>query len=241
MTNGDQTIPTILIVEDDTVLAEEVSATLRYYGMNPVVASAWPQVASLITTLSPAAILLDQRLGLVDTLPFLPRIRTLTSVPVLVLTGNPLEADRILALETGADDFLLKPVSGRELVARIRAHLRRGPWKTGPDENTDTAPAANEPHWAFSLSERRLMRPDGTEVALTASEFELLAALLESDHQIVGRDTLTRRVLRRPWRTEDRAIDNLVLHLRQKLGPGGERAIATVRNLGYVFTYFPKP
>ena len=142
------------------------------------------------------------------------------------------EADRILALEIGADDFLIKPISGRELVARVRAHLRRA---------AAAAPAAGEakPRWRFSLPERLLYRPDSSIVPLTAAEFELLAQLLETPNQPVDRETLTRRVFMRPWRSEERAIDNLVLHLRQKLGPGGERSIVTIRNQGYAFTAFP--
>ena len=84
-----------------------------------------------------------------------------------------------------------------------------------------------------------MTRPDGEVVPLTSAEFDLLAQLLETPNQAVDRDALTRRALGRPWRSEERAIDNLVLHLRQKLGPGGERTIVTIRNQGYAFTAFP--
>ncbi|MBP0464220.1 response regulator transcription factor [Roseomonas sp. PWR1] len=221
----------ILVVEDDLDLAREIADTLSDYGMRPVVATTWDAALAELAAGKPDLVLLDQRLGTVDTVPLLPRLRALTAAPVLFLTGNRAEADRIVALEIGADDFLLKPTSGRELVARIRAHLRRA----------GAAPEAATPaEWRLNIGERRLTRPDGSEVPLTAAEFDLVAVLAEHAGRALDRDELTQRVLGRPWRPDDRALDNLVLHVRQKLGPGCERTIATVRNRGYVFTAFPK-
>jgi two-component system OmpR family response regulator len=200
--------------------------------MRPIVAPTWDAAMAELASGKPDLVLLDQRLGAVDTVPLLPRLRAMTAAPVLILTGNRAEADRIVALEIGADDFLLKPTSGRELVARIRAHLRRA------GVGGDVAGAAE---WRLNVGERRLIRPDGTDVPLTAAEFDLVAVLAEHAGRTLDRDELTQRVLGRPWRPDDRALDNLVLHVRQKLGPGCERTIATVRNRGYVFTAFPKP
>jgi DNA-binding response OmpR family regulator len=233
--DDDYAQPTVLIVEDDLTLADEMAIALRHHGMRPLVASDWEQAIDQIAKAAVDIIVLDQRLGAVDAVPRLPRLRVLTQAPVLVLTANQVEADRILALEIGADDFLLKPISGRELVARVRAHMRRA---ATPAHGAASAPSAR-PRWRFSLSERLLARPDGTAVPLTSAEFDLLAQLIETPNQPVDRDTLTRRVFSRPWRSEERAIDNLVLHLRQKLGPGGDRSIVTIRNQGYAFTAFP--
>lgn len=227
----DDSNPTVLIVEDDISLADEMAISVRHHGMNPLVAPDWEQALARVEATPVDIIVLDQLLGSVDAIPRLPRLRMLTQVPILVLTANQREADRILALEIGADDFLIKPISGRELVARVRAHLRRA---------AAAAPASAKPRWRFSLPERQLLRPDGSMVPLTAAEFELLAQLLETPNQPVDRETLTRRVFMRPWRSEERAIDNLVLHLRQKLGSGGERSIVTIRNQGYAFTAFPE-
>ena len=223
--------PTVLIVEDNLTLADEMAISLRHHGMNPLIASDWDRAIEIVSTVALDIIILDQRLGPIDAVPRLPRLRVLTQVPVLMLTANQAEADRILALEIGADDFLLKPISGRELVARVRAHLRRAAGSVSP--------SAPRQRWRFSLSERRLVRPDGEAVTLTSAEFELLAQLIETPNQPIERDSLTRRVLGRPWRSEERAIDNLILHLRQKLGPGGDRSIVTIRNQGYAFTAFP--
>jgi two-component system, OmpR family, response regulator len=228
--------PAVLIVEDDAALGEEMAIALRRHGMIPTLVTDWDQAIQTVGIASFDMIVLDQRLGAIDAVARLPRLRVLTPVPILVLTANQAEADRILALETGADDFLLKPISGRELVARIRAHMRRA--AGGP---TEARPAIARPRWRVSLSERRLIRPNGDVVPLTGTEFELLATLLETPGHPVSRDTLTRRVLGRPWRSEERAIDNLVLHLRQKLGPGGDQSIVTIRNQGYAFSAFPDP
>jgi DNA-binding response OmpR family regulator len=225
----------VLIVEDDLTLADEMAIALRHHGMKSLIASDWEQAMDHIAKAAMDIIVLDQRLGAVDAVPRLPRLRVLTQVPVLVLTANQVEADRILALEIGADDFLLKPISGRELVARVRAHLRRA---ATPANGPASSPSARR-RWRFSLSERQLAKPDGSTVPLTSAEFDLLAQLIETPNQPIDRDTLTRRIFGRPWRSEERAIDNLVLHLRQKLGPGGDRSIVTIRNQGYAFTAFP--
>lgn len=225
--------PIVLVVEDNLTLADELAISLRHHGMQPIVVADWDGALERVSAGGLDIIVLDQRLGSVDALLGLPRLRVLTQVPILVLTANQVEADRILALEIGADDFLLKPISGRELVARVRAHLRRSPGR-GPA-------GSPERRWRFSLSDRRVIRPDGETLVLTSAEFDLLAQLIATPNQPIDRDTLTRRVLGRPWRSEERAIDNLVLHLRQKLGAGGERTIVTIRNQGYAFTAFPPP
>lgn len=224
-------IPAILIAEDDRELAEELAATIGDYAMRGILAESWDRAMELLALETPDLIVLDQRLGRVDAVARLGEMRRATTAPVLVLTGNRAEADRIVALEIGADDFLTKPISGRELVARIRAHLRR------------VRPAGQQmPHggWRLVHAGRTLRRPDDSMLALTGAEFDLLALLMSARGEALDRDTLTRRVLHRPWRFGDRALDNLVLHLRRKLGPGAGRAIATARNQGYRFTGFPE-
>ncbi|OYW09798.1 MAG: hypothetical protein B7Z53_02240 [Rhodospirillales bacterium 12-71-4] len=209
--------PRILIVEDDAALAEEMAQTLSDYGMRPGIAASWEAAVAAVEAAPPDLVVLDQRLGHVDTLP-----------------------DRIVALEIGADDFLLKPISGRELVARIRAHLRRGqaarPAAAAPAPAQTAAQALPQGDalpgaagWRLLPMERALRRADGSPVPLTGAEFDLLALLAETPGVPVDRETLTQRVLRRPWRAEDRALDNLVLQLRRKMGPGGDRVVLAVR------------
>ncbi len=225
----------VLIVEDDVDLAGEIRETLEAYGFSAAVATSWPDALDALSVHHPELILLDQRLGTVDTVPLLPVLRARTNATIIILTGNRQEVDRIVALEIGADDFLQKPITGRELVARLRAHLRRRMSEAGA-----SAPQPAAGRWLFDAQTRRLRRPDGSEVDLTAAEFDLLAALVDAAGEPLSRDDLTRQVLGRPWRPDDRALDNLVLHLRQKLGAGGARSIVTIRNRGYAFTTFPE-
>ncbi|WP_164697712.1 response regulator transcription factor [Falsiroseomonas algicola] len=235
--------PNVLIVEDDEALAEEMALTLSDYGMRPTTAATWEAAIAAVEAAQPDLVVLDQRLGRVDTLPRIGTLRALTDAPVLILTGNRAETDRIVALEIGADDFLLKPISGRELVARIRAHLRRVQQTRPAEKEREKEKEPEAPQgsaWTLLTVERELRRGDGSVVPLTGAEFDLLAVLAEAPGHPVDRETLTKRVLRRPWRPDDRALDNLVMHLRRKLGPGGDRAITAIRSQGYVFTGFPR-
>lgn len=224
--------PLILIVEDDTALASEMSDTLSNYGFTTVVAHSWGAAQSELASRQPSLVLLDQRLGPVDTVTRVSEFRAATDAPIVFLTANGMETDRIVALELGADDFLVKPVSGRELVARARAHVRRGSARA-------RRPVQRRSGWRLDVQHRALHRPDGSEVDLTSAEFNLLAALTDAEGRTVDRETLTRAVLQRGWNADDRSLDNLVARLRRKLGPGGDRSIATMRGLGYAFTDFP--
>lgn len=223
----------VLIIEDDADLADEIRDTLLGYRMEAVLATDWDAALGALAVHRPHLLLLDQWLGRVDTLPLIPRLRALTDSPIIVLTGNRAEADRIVALEIGADDFLLKPISGRELVARIRANLRR------LDKPAVPTPAPPPGLWRLSPTHRVLSRPDGSQVKLTSAEFDLLAALVEAGSEPLDREALTQRLFGRPWQPDDRAIDNLVAKLRQKFGAQGARVIATVRSRGYAFAAFP--
>lgn len=219
----------ILLIEDDPALSSELVDTFALYGISARAIANWPDALDLVEEYQPDLILLDQRLGTVDTLTMLPALRDLTAAPILFLTANRNEADRVIGLELGADDFLLKPIPGRELVARVRAHLRR----------VTRLPTTGA--WRIQEAERRLLRPDGSVVPLTAAEFTLLALMAARPGTPIDRDTLTREVLRRPYRVEDRSLDNLVHQIRRKLGRrGAGEVISAVRNQGYAFSGFPE-
>jgi DNA-binding response OmpR family regulator len=224
-------LPSLLIVEDDPILAGELLETFTEHGMAARSADRWSLALEMLEGWQPDLIILDQRLGAVDTLLMLPSLRALTQAPVLFLTGNRSEADRVIGLELGADDFLLKPIAGRELVARVRAHLRR-------TVRREPVPAGE---WRIALAERRLYRPDRSAVPLTAAEFTLLALLAEKPGMPLDREVLTQEVLRRPYRAEDRSLDNLVHQIRRKLGcRGAGEVIVAIRNQGYAFNGFPE-
>ncbi|WP_165694227.1 response regulator transcription factor [Teichococcus deserti] len=223
-------LPAILIVDDDPDWAEELSATIRRYGFDAVVAESWSAMLAELARQQPAAILLDQHLGSVDTIPRLAQLRAVTGAAIIMIAASSDEVDRILGLETGADDFLAKPVSGREVVARLRARLRDA-----------RPPGVSTPRWQFSEGRRALIRPDGGAVPLTSAEFELMLALVHGQGETQSREKLTQLAFGRDWRFGDRSVDNSIAGLRRKLGiEEGDGCIRTVRGAGYVFIGFDR-
>ncbi len=230
----------VLIADDDVELTTEISDFLVRYEFRCLTAETWDDAILMVRREHPDAIILDQWLGDVDTLPLLPRLREMSDAPVVILTSNQEISDRIVGLEMGADDFLCKPVSGRELVARVRAHLRgrqRSPVSDGP----------SRPAWVVDPQTQRLRRPDGETIHLTTAEFTLLARLMDAPGVVCSRDELTRAVFNRPWRGGDRAVDSIIVNLRLKLdraggapAASGDSCILTVRNAGYKFVKFPE-
>ncbi|MBR0671135.1 response regulator transcription factor [Neoroseomonas soli] len=227
--------PRILVVEDDDAIGEELVSILTTYGMSATRVAGWDAAMAAIAAEPVDLVILDQWLGRLDALTLLPRMRAATAAHIVILTGNRAETDRIVGLEVGADDFLQKPISGRELVARVRARLRRhGPTPPPAPE----VPAATR--WHVAEGARRILGPGGKAVPLTGTEFDLLMLLMQTPGEPVDRDVLSLRILQRPYRPEDRAIDNLVHNIRLKFGARrGAAIITTVRNKGYAFTGFP--
>lgn len=230
--NNETHDPKILLIDADLNLIKCLSETLSNYGFLVQHATNWPTMVKCLRETVFDLLIIEQRLGRVDMVHHLVEILPLTKAPLIFLTGNPVEADRILALELGAADFLQKPMSGRELVARVRAHLRRVP----------ASPQGAEPQqaaWRMACTERRLYTPSGTKVPLTVAEFALLEHLVKAAGRPMARDGLTQEVLQRPYRAEDRSIDNLVYQVRQKIGrAGGGDTIIAVRGQGYAFIGF---
>lgn len=222
----------VLVIEDDEAFATELADALTQYDIPTGIALDWEAGMRAVERLRPRLILLDQRLGRVDSVARLHELRALTNAPVVMLSGQLNEADRIVALELGADDYLSKPVSTREMLARVRAHLRR----------SSALGQRSELHrWRIAPRERRLYRPDGTAVALTGAEFDMLVCLTQSPGDPVTREALSQQVLNRDYRAEDRALDNLIYQIRMKIrDAGGGDVILSSRNRGYYFTGFPE-
>lgn len=220
----------VLIVDDDVAWSEELVDVLTRYGFRTSVAHSWGGMTELLATAQPRAILLDQHLGGVDSVARIPVLRGLTDAAIVVLTANRSEIDRVVGLESGADDFLVKPLSGREIVARLRARLR----------SLARPPAPATPRWSFDETRLGLLRPNGTPVALTSAEFQLLAILVQGQGRPQSRQLLTESVFGRCWHPGDRAVDNAIVSLRRKLGGSDddEGRIRTVRGIGYVFIGF---
>lgn len=174
-----------------------------------------------------------------DGLRMLRRIRAVSVVP-LVLMGGPAASfgDRVAALELGADDYVGAAMPLQEVLARLRAVLRRAALASRrPPRAPDEAPDVRliEGGWRLALNRRALVGPDGeAALPLTGAEFELLRLLAAADGEPVDRETISRSVFRRPWQIEDRAVDGLVKRLRRKLQAD---AIASVRGVGYAIRF----
>lgn len=154
----------------------------------------------------------------------------------MILTGLDDPVDRILGLELGADDYIQKTAMPREILARIRAVLRR---VRPAAAAAAAAPQAND--WELRAPEHELYRPDGVPCRLTFAEFALLNALVSARGEPISRDVLTEQVFDRPYRPGDRAIDSLIVRVRRKLEPDPEQpvVIKSARQQGYLFTAFP--
>jgi two-component system OmpR family response regulator len=174
---------------------------------------------------APDLIVLEQRLGDVTGTEVLGQIRAVSSVPVIILTALSDPVDRIINLELGADDQVHKSVPKREIMARMRAVLRR------------MQPAAERPQqdWTISDARRDVIRPDGRPCGLTTAEFGILRELAVAQGEAVSRADLSEHVFGRPMNPGDRAVDTVICKLRQKLSPG---VIVTVRPAGYAFAGF---
>jgi DNA-binding response OmpR family regulator len=175
-------------------------------------------------------VLLDLMLPGRDGLEVCREVRARSDVPIIVLTARGEEADRVMGLELGADDYLAKPYSPRELLARIRAITRRARGRAGPRSEVLTVGALH-----LDPSARRVTL-DGAEILLTGYEFDLLRALAERAGRILSREQLMERVRGSAEEAFDRSIDVHVSRLRQKLGddPKRPRLIKTVRGIGYL-------
>jgi DNA-binding response OmpR family regulator len=181
----------------------------------------------------PSVILLGEGEKPASALHTLRRIRELSVIPCIMLASRGDDLSEIVVLEAGADDMVDRDLPPHALLARIRAVLRRGAWGTVQAE-----PAIGVDGWRLIPQRRQLLRPDGSECALTTAEYDLMCLLVEHRGKPISRDTVARAVFRRPFRAEDRTVDNLVLRLRRKLGLAQYDCIKTVRGAGYLFAGF---
>ena len=220
----------VLYVEDDERLASLTAKYLESHGMTVVVVANGAEAVPQALKLHPDVVLLDLMLPNVDGLEVCRRLRSRMDTPIIMVTAHGDEPDRVLGLEGGADDYLTKPFSARELVARIRAHTRRARGQLGPKAKLV---AVGELHLE-PQSMRATMH--GKELLLTSYEFALLRALAERAGQVMTREQLMDLVRGSAEEAFDRSIDVHISHLRQKLGddPRSPRLLKTVRGVGYM-------
>jgi len=227
----------ILVVEDDPALQRMI---LNYFGENNIrtlVASGRREMVDQFGSTEVDLVILDLRLGQEDGLDLLREVRSSSDVPVIIITGHRRDdIDRIIGLELGADDYLTKPFNLRELLARVRAVLRRS-------DIGHATPARNPERrhfrflgWELDRVTRQLTDPTGAPVTLTKGEYALLVAFLEAPQRPLSREHLL-QATRVHEDVFDRSIDVQILRLRRKLerDPSTPRVIQTERGVGYVF------
>ncbi len=215
----------LLIIDDDTELCALLSEFLAREGFSVTVEHDGARGLELALNTNCVLIVLDLMLPSMDGFTVLKQLRAYSRVPVLMLTARGEDIDRIVGLELGADDYLAKPFNPRELVARIRAILRRvqAPSKGRLEVNGVTIDPGS-----------RTVTCEGREIEMTTLEFDILEVLMRSAGRVVSRDTLMESMYNRKATPYDRSIDMHVSHMRRKLETG-QTLIKTVRGVGYQF------
>ena len=234
--SGDRQV-CVLVVEDDPALQRMILNYFLENNIRTLVASGRQEMVRHLDSTLVSLVILDLRLGQEDGLDLLREVRSSSDVPVIIITGHRCDdIDRVVGLELGADDYLTKPFNLRELLARVRAVLRR--FDIGR-----VAPARDPERgrfrfsgWQLERKTRRLTNPAGTPVALTKGEYALLVAFLEAPQRPLSREHLL-QATRVHEDVFDRSIDVQILRLRRKLErePSAPRVIQTERGVGYVF------
>jgi DNA-binding response OmpR family regulator len=229
---------TILLVEDERDLSNLLRRHLADEGHRVLQAFDGPSALQAAAAERLDLVILDWMLPGLDGLEVCRRIRRDSVVPILMLTARSEEIDRVLGLEVGADDYLTKPFSIRELLARVRAILRRVELLRGADADEAPPPVLAAGPLRVDLGQHAVSL-DGHEVDLTPKEFDLLVLLLRHPGRAFSRDYLIEKVWGYEAAGSDRTVDTHVLRLRKKLGPAGDR-IETVWGVGYRFKAEPK-
>ena len=223
--NNEETMPHILIIDDDTELCEMLSEYIQVEGFTVDMVHDGKLGIQHALAQSYDAIILDIMLPSADGFTVLRKIREQAQTPVLMLTAKGEDIDRIIGLEMGADDYLPKPCNPRELVARLRAILRRTQTHTQNKQFTAGQLQVNP------TSRQALLA--GKTLLLTSTEFNLLEVLIKNKGAVVSKQMLSEEAMGRQLTRYDRSIDMHLSKLRQKLGDSEQQIIQTVRGIGY--------
>lgn len=243
MTENLDPVAQILIVDDDEDIRDLLMRFLSKHGLDVRTARDGTAMMATLEEQPANLIVLDLMMPGEDGLSLTRRLRSAgNQTPIIMLTAMGEDADRIVGLEMGADDYLPKPFNPRELLARIKAVLRRSQDRAVAANAATSAPTHSHRvqflGWTFDLSSRDLFRPDGVMVALSAGEFDLLQVFVEHPRRVLSRDQLLDLARGRMAIPFDRSIDIQVSRLRRKLGDEAKdpQLIKTVRGGGYLFT-----
>jgi two-component system OmpR family response regulator len=225
--------PHILLIEDDTQIRDLLASYLATNDMNVTSAGDGNEADQYLATSKVDLIVLDRMLPGEDGIQICRRLRS-ADIPIIMLTALTTEDERVRGLDTGADDYVGKPFSPRELVSRIRAVLRR----KGRDRFGRATRAYRFAGWYLDLHAQRLYDPTGTRILLTSGEFHLLQIFCENAGEALSRETIVGLTRNKDLGSSERSVDILVSRLRQKLleDPKDPRLLITVRLAGYLFT-----
>jgi len=232
-----QTTPHVLIVDDDREIRDLLARFLAKHGLRVTTARDGGDMFKALGEWRIDLVVLDLMLPGEDGLSLCRRLRAASAMPVIMLTAMGEETDRIVGLEMGADDYLPKPFNPRELLARIKAVLRRS--AALPERPSEAAGAILRfAGWTLDLATRRLESPAGVVVPLSAGEFDLLQAFVDHPRRVLTRDQLLDLSRGRAAAPFDRSVDIQVSRLRRKIEADGKdpQIIRTVRGGGYMFT-----
>ena len=225
----------ILIVEDEPITREQLVSYFEDEGFRVSSTGAGDEVLKLVTETDIVLILLDIKLPGKDGLTLTREIRAQSDIGIILVTSKQEQIDRILGLESGADDYVTKPFDPRELLSRgrnliRRVHIQQSQRKKNHIRTFDG--------WKLDLNKRELTSPEDETSQLSAGEYQLLLAFMEKAGEVMNRDQLMNRIRNREWFPDDRYIDVLVGQLRKKLGERAANAkvIATIHGTGYLFT-----
>jgi DNA-binding response OmpR family regulator len=221
----------IVYIEDDTKLARITATYLETQGFRVLLAANGREGIARVLREQPDVILLDLMLPELDGFEVCRQLRARVGTPIIMVTARGEEADRVMGLEGGADDYIAKPFSPRELLARIRAHARRARGRIGPA----AMGVVRAGPITVDVAARRVLL-DGEDLVLTTYEFDLLHALAQRPGRVLTREQLVDLVRGSADEAFERSIDVHVSHLRKKLGddPKSSRIIKTVRGVGYL-------
>lgn len=230
----------LLIVDDDDDMRTSLNDMLSQAGFGVVEACDGRQMFAALAERPPALVLLDLKLKGEDGLTLARTLRARSAVPLIMISGQSNETDRVLGLELAADDFLIKPFSARELLARVRAVLRRaGEREAAPAPASGGAPGSSLcfGQWRLDVQARELVDGHGKPCALTPAEYRLLETFVKHPGRVWTRDELLEQTRGLDTEVFDRAVDVLILRLRRKIEPNPKHPqyIVTERGQGYLF------
>ena len=230
--------PHILVVDDDPLMRELIGDYLLESGLRVSSAEGGADMLRILGEQVIDLVLLDLRLEAEDGMQLARQLRERTDMPLIIVTGRREEADRVMGLEIAADDYVTKPFSNRELLARVRAVLRRYVKQAAAAASRSTKRRAYRfAGWELNAWARHLTNPEGGKVVLSNSEFNLLLAFCEAPQRVLTRDQLLDLSRLHGDEIFDRSIDVQVFRLRRKIGGDDEsqKLIRTERGAGYIF------